>query len=149
MIFGILCSCQRTLLCSIRFDLLALKAGERLFELKNPMGWVKNKDISIRLNVKAPSVTNMLQKLAKAELIQWTPRKGIKLTDSGKERAKQIVTSHVIMELFLNRVLGMEISLAGASFLTTEKLGAFQYGSNVVNLTADLAVRGIRGRQNG
>jgi len=40
----------------------------------------------------------------------------------------------------LDRVLGTEISMAGASFLTTEKLGNFRYGSKVVNLTAD-AVR--------
>jgi TldD protein len=40
----------------------------------------------------------------------------------------------------LDRVFGMEISMAGASFLTTEKKGTFQYGSEVVNLTAD-AVR--------
>lgn len=37
----------------------------------------------------------------------------------------------------LDRVLGSEISLAGGSFLTTEKLGNFRYGSDVVNLTAD------------
>ena len=37
----------------------------------------------------------------------------------------------------LDRALGSEISLAGGSFLTPEKLGTFQYGSKVVNLTAD------------
>ncbi len=37
----------------------------------------------------------------------------------------------------LDRVLGSEISLAGGSFLTTDKLGHFQYGSPQVNLTAD------------
>ncbi len=76
--------------------------------LNNPMGWVKNKDISVRLNVKAPSVTNMLEKLRNAHLISWTPRKGIRLTDEGRTRAKQIVSYHVLMELFLNRVLGMD-----------------------------------------
>lgn len=76
--------------------------------LQNPMGWVKNKDISERLEVKAPSVSNMLDKLSKADLIQWKPRKGIRLSDQGRERAKQIVTYHVLMELFLSRILGME-----------------------------------------
>ena len=37
----------------------------------------------------------------------------------------------------LDRVFGSEASYAGMSFLTTEKLGAFRYGSSVVNLTAD------------
>ena len=76
--------------------------------LKNPGGYVKNKDISERLNVKAPSVTNMLEKLSKAELINWTPRKGIKLTPIGRERAKLIVSYHVVIELFLARILGMK-----------------------------------------
>lgn len=37
----------------------------------------------------------------------------------------------------LDRVFGSEISLAGGSFLSTEKLGNFQYGSSEVNITAD------------
>jgi TldD protein len=37
----------------------------------------------------------------------------------------------------LDRALGEEISLAGASFLTPDKLGRFRYGSTLVNLTAD------------
>jgi TldD protein len=37
----------------------------------------------------------------------------------------------------LDRVYGSEAAYAGTSFLTTEKLGNFQYGSPVVNLTAD------------
>ena len=42
----------------------------------------------------------------------------------------------------LDRVLGMELSYAGDSFLTTDKLGAFQYGSPAVNIVADTTVRG-------
>lgn len=37
----------------------------------------------------------------------------------------------------LDRVFGTEAAFAGTSFLTPEKLNAFQYGSQVVNLTAD------------
>ena len=37
----------------------------------------------------------------------------------------------------LDRVLGMEIAFAGDSFLTLDKLGAFQYGSEKVNIAAD------------
>lgn len=37
----------------------------------------------------------------------------------------------------LDRVYGTEAAYAGTSFLTTEKLNTFQYGSPVVNLTAD------------
>lgn len=37
----------------------------------------------------------------------------------------------------LDRVFGTEAAFAGTSFLTTEKLNNFQYGSEVINITAD------------
>jgi TldD protein len=44
----------------------------------------------------------------------------------------------------LDRVLGSEASFAGTSFLTVDQLGVLQYGSPVVNLTADAtAPRGL------
>lgn len=42
----------------------------------------------------------------------------------------------------LDRVLGMEASYAGTSFLTPEKQGNFKYGSEVVNITADATLEG-------
>ena len=45
----------------------------------------------------------------------------------------------------LDRVFGTERSYAGASFLTTEKLGGFRYGSPLVNLYADATLAGAVG----
>lgn len=42
----------------------------------------------------------------------------------------------------LDRVFGSEASFAGTSFLTTEKLGNFRYGSDIVNIVADATVAG-------
>lgn len=42
----------------------------------------------------------------------------------------------------LDRVLGYEESYAGSSFLTTDKLGKFRYGSDIVNLVADTTLPG-------
>ncbi len=42
----------------------------------------------------------------------------------------------------LDRVFGSEASYAGTSFLTTEKLGNFRYGSDVVSITADATIPG-------
>jgi len=42
----------------------------------------------------------------------------------------------------LDRVLGMELSYAGDSFLTLDKLGTFQYGSGEVNIAADATAPG-------
>jgi TldD protein len=41
-----------------------------------------------------------------------------------------------------DRALGEEVSLAGASFLTPDRLGRFRYGATRVNLTADATVAG-------
>ncbi len=42
----------------------------------------------------------------------------------------------------LDRVLGTEAAFAGMSFLTTDKLGTFDYGSRHVNMTADATIPG-------
>ena len=42
----------------------------------------------------------------------------------------------------LDRVLGTEAAFAGMSFLTTDKLGSFMYGSPHVNMTADATIPG-------
>lgn len=58
----------------------------------------------------------------------------------------------------LDRVMGMEASFAGTSFLTPDKKGNFRYGSDIVNLTADATIphalgglayddEGVRGRK--
>ena len=40
----------------------------------------------------------------------------------------------------LDRVHGHEVDLAGSSFATTDKLGGFRYGSDIVNLVADSTI---------
>lgn len=45
----------------------------------------------------------------------------------------------------LDRVLGTELSFAGSSFLTVDKLGTFRYGSRHVNITADATLPGSVG----
>ncbi|HEY7833095.1 MAG TPA: TldD/PmbA family protein [Ktedonobacterales bacterium] len=42
----------------------------------------------------------------------------------------------------LDRVLGMEAGFVGKSFLTLEKVGAFRYGSELVNIVADATTPG-------
>jgi TldD protein len=42
----------------------------------------------------------------------------------------------------LDRALGLELSFAGGSFLTPDRLGKFRYGSKRVNITADATLAG-------
>ncbi len=60
---------------------------------------------------------------------------------SGNQTALQVHEScgHPIE---LDRVLKQEASFAGTSFLSLEKLNNFQYGTEIVNLTADATVPG-------
>jgi len=36
----------------------------------------------------------MLEKLTSVELIEWKPRRGIRLTEKGKETAKELIVNH-------------------------------------------------------
>jgi DtxR family Mn-dependent transcriptional regulator len=60
-----------------------------------------------RLNVRAPSVTGMLKKLAaqKPALILYRKREGVRLTAAGTRRAWELVRHHRLLELFLHDVL--------------------------------------------
>jgi len=60
-----------------------------------------------RLNVRAPSVTGMLKKLAaqKPALILYRKREGVRLTATGARRAWELVRHHRLLELFLHDVL--------------------------------------------
>jgi len=65
-----------------------------LISKTNKGGWVSNSEISDFLNVKPPSVTNMLYKLKAKEFIDWKPRKSFRLTQNGKNIAKQVIKNY-------------------------------------------------------
>lgn len=67
-------------------------------------------DIAAALNVKAPSVTGMLKRLADAGRIEYTPGTGAKLTESGLSEARRVIRRHRLIELFLTQVLGLDWS---------------------------------------
>jgi len=67
---------------------------EVIYELVNSKGFAKPRDISRILNVRAPSVTKMLQRLAEKNLINYERYGGVSLTDEGKRVAKDIIGKH-------------------------------------------------------
>lgn len=69
---------------------------------------VATSSLAGRLSLSAPSVTNMLGKLAAARLVAHTPRAGARLTARGRMRALEMVRRHRILETFLVRVLGLD-----------------------------------------
>src|SRR5437899_6641776 len=67
-------------------------------------------DIAARLEVRAPSVTGMLKRLAEAGLIRYESGHGAQLTEQGIAEARRVIRRHRLLELFLTRVLGLDWS---------------------------------------
>ena len=76
--------------------------------LKSKDETVKTSEIAKQLKVKAPSVTEMLDKLKSKDLIYYKKRKGVTLTEKGKKVGEQLLTNHRIIEYFLRFFLGIE-----------------------------------------
>ena len=68
-------------------------------------GWVNNKEIAEKLNVNPASVSGILYKLKKNNLIVWKPRSPIRLTKEGKQIAKHLGETKAILEIFFKKVL--------------------------------------------
>src|SRR5262249_39150730 len=66
--------------------------------------------LAAHLAVSAPSVTNMLARLAEERLVSHAPRAGARLTARGRREAVAMVRRHRILETFLVQVLGLDWS---------------------------------------
>jgi len=67
---------------------------------------VSTNELAKKLETKASSVTDMVKKLAKKELITYEKYKGVSLTASGMDIAINIIRNHRIWEVFLVEKLG-------------------------------------------
>src|SRR5262245_32064709 len=67
-------------------------------------------EIATELRVRAPSVTGMLKRLAEAGWIEYESGSGAQLTETGRREARRVIRRHRLVELFLNRVLGLDWS---------------------------------------
>src|SRR5262249_14237706 len=71
---------------------------------------VSPSEMAERLKVRAPSVTGMLKRLAKAGWIHYEANRGAQLTPQGVAEARRVIRRHRLVELFLTRVLGLDWS---------------------------------------
>jgi DtxR family Mn-dependent transcriptional regulator len=67
-------------------------------------------EVAARLNVRAPSVTGMLKRLAELGFIVYESGKGAKLTEIGTREARRVIRRHRLVELFLHQVLKLDWS---------------------------------------
>ena len=84
-----------------------LKAIHRL---GGASGVVSPADIATTLQVKAPSVTGMLKRLADAGWIPYTSGAGAQLSPEGLREALRVIRRHRLVELFLTQVLKLDWS---------------------------------------
>ena len=61
------------------------------------------------LNISAPSVTDMAQRLEEAGLVDYQKYRGVMLTPAGEEEALKILRRHRLIELYLVEELGYEL----------------------------------------
>lgn len=78
---------------------------KNIYKLQSAEGKVTTSSLSERLQISAPSVTEMIKKLADEGSVTYTPYKGVELTDTGRKRALRIIRRHRLWELFLAEVL--------------------------------------------
>ena len=74
-----------------------------LYNLTNETGdgEVNVNELSKRLNIKMPTVTSMMKKLAGKKLVHYESYKPVKLTEKGKKEAGLIIRKHRLTEMFL------------------------------------------------
>lgn len=81
-----------------------------LYELAGDGGSISTSRLAAHLRLAAPSVTNMMRRLAAEGLAEHAPREGTRLSARGHREALRIVRRHRILETFLVRVLGLDLS---------------------------------------
>src|SRR4051794_28077714 len=77
-----------------------------IYVLHQEHGQVTTSLLSEHLGFAPPSVTGMLQKLAKLDLVSYAPYHGVTLTDRGQRIALEVLRHHRLLELFLVQELG-------------------------------------------
>jgi DtxR family transcriptional regulator, manganese transport regulator len=90
---------------------LALKTIEEyveaIYTLEMRSGRAHTTDIALILNIKPPSVTEMLQKLHDMDLVIYEPYRGAKLTPPGMKMAQELMQSHkTLVEFF--EIIGID-----------------------------------------
>ncbi len=74
---------------------------EAIYHLMQERGHARTKDIASALNVKSPSVTDMISKLDKSGLVEYERYGGVKLSKKGKAVARRVNDRHEILRSFL------------------------------------------------
>ncbi|EMF0074303.1 metal-dependent transcriptional regulator [Enterococcus hirae] len=72
-----------------------------ILELGGDMTKVNNKQIVSSLAVSPASVSEMISKLVKEQLVEHSPYQGVQLTETGLQKASSLIRKHRLWEVFL------------------------------------------------
>lgn len=86
---------------------------ETLDELERKKDKARTKDIAEKLDVKEPSVTEMLQKLKRKNFVEYEPYHGATLTKKGSQLAEKLNERHLTLAKFL-KTIGVDEKTAEA-----------------------------------
>ncbi len=78
---------------------------EAIYRITREKGYVRVKDIAKKLNVRPPSVTEMLIKFNNKGLVNYEKYGGITLTKKGERIGKSVMTRHNTIKKFLQIIL--------------------------------------------
>lgn len=92
---------------------------EAIYKLIKKKGYARTIDIAASLNVRSPSVTEMVQKLDRDGFVVYEKHRGIILTEKGEELAKSVIKRHDILVEFL-KILGIEEEIAESDACSIE-----------------------------
>jgi Mn-dependent DtxR family transcriptional regulator len=84
---------------------------EAVYHLIHDKGYATTVDISDRLQVKPPTVSSMIGKLASKGYLVHEPYRGMKLTPMGEKAARSVIRRHEIISEFLS-MLGVDSDVA-------------------------------------
>jgi DtxR family Mn-dependent transcriptional regulator len=79
---------------------------KQIYLLTEGMPLAGTQALADRLGVAPASVTVMIQKLGDMELVAYEQYKGVRLTDTGRAAALEMLRHHRLLECFLHQALG-------------------------------------------
>ena len=93
-----------------------------IYDLEKTKRVVRVKDIARKLDVRMPSVSSMLQRLAKHGLVKYRKYEYIELEDAGVSFAREVCRRHDILLRFLADILAVEKKTAAEEACKIEHL---------------------------
>ena len=80
---------------------------EAIYNLNEEKGYVSAADVSERLAVKPPTVSNMVKNLADKGYLEHKRYRGMRLTSSGEKIAKSVIKRHRVISKLIS-MLGVD-----------------------------------------